>query len=321
MLYLPHAVQADTIYNGPGSQDYSYLVPGLYYLINGAPSTGYPAGMGGPSDGFIGMIRQITGPTALGGGLSASGYKTCSSIPATGSASMTEAEGTFTMTFSTPVKVIPTGYTGANGSAKFDKRVEVAFNGTDFMIIEFNCDSTVGWLRFADNQEISGGSTANARHMEMFYDTTTASAVKLELAMYYEPTNGNNEYFRAFFETSSTTDFKYWITRVGSDDGGSSYTGFRIALSGSTSSNNANVFMHIGNEANSITTQNTDGALTTGNGDISCMDISDALSIVEDAGACGSLAITSVPTFNIDTDGNMSMSDVYTNVKPSMTAL
>lgn len=80
----------------------------LYWLINDPPHSGYPSGFDGPEDGLLGMIRQITGPTASGLGLYSNGISSSADIPSTGNVNMTENNGTFTMYFKTPGKTIPT---------------------------------------------------------------------------------------------------------------------------------------------------------------------------------------------------------------------
>lgn len=284
------------------------LVPFLYWLINGPPSTGYPSGYSGPDSGFLGMIRQMTGATALGGGLYSAGYVNCTDIPSSGTYNHVEGSDTFAMTFEAPTKVIPTGFTGADGSTKFSKRVSVSYNSTNFFEIEFNCNATIGWIRFADNNEISGGSVAATRNIEAYYDTNTTSAVKLELAMYYEQDASNKEYMIAKFETSSATAFKVWLTRAARVGGSNS--AFRVAINGNKSTSYANVLMEYENASfTDSTAAYTDagGIESATGGDVQCLDLSDISNIVDGGANCGGLTLAAPSNFYIDTDGDMSI--------------
>jgi hypothetical protein len=118
----------------------------MYWVINGPPNGVYPEGHDGPPGGLLGLIREITGPNALGGGLMSAGYTSCTAIPSSGSVSMTDEQGTFTMIFAIPRKTIPAGWPGAGET--YEKRVIVKFDGTTFMDIEFNCSTEAGWMRF-----------------------------------------------------------------------------------------------------------------------------------------------------------------------------
>lgn len=301
----------------------------LYQLVNGTSAASYAGGNGGPTDnsnrpiGFVGIVRMITGADALGGGLASCGYTACSSIPSTGSCSMTDAEGTFVMSFSTPTKVIPTGHTGADGSTKYDKRVAVSINGTNFMAIEFNCTATVGWLRFASPDEVTGGATTNARHMEMYYDTNSPSAAKLDLAMYYNQTNGDDEYFQAKFSTDSTSTFDLWITRSAEESGVKN--GFRVGMRGNSSTKKASVFMlyQDNNNWNNAATGHADGnevRVSAGAGDVMCIDYSTSTPSAVD-GSCASLSINAPGTHLINSGGDMSINSTTATMSGAMTGL
>lgn len=294
----------------------------MYFLINGAPN-GYPAGMDGPEGGFLGMIRQVTGPTALGAGLRTAGYSACNDIPASGSAEMVEeGNGTFSMFFEPPLKTIPTGYTGAGTT--FEKRVVVQFDGTTFFNIEFNCSTTVGWIRM--NMGENNPTSGTQRNIEVFYDTTDSTNAKLELYMFNEPglTTGN-EYFVAKFQTLSSSVYKFWIVRAQNKTG--NIYGFRAAVHGDTSTDNANAFFM--SESTTIDDTST-GHTDTGNidsasgGDVQCIDYTTPASPGAGAG-CGSLAldadagtpiINSGTGFHIDWTG-----DAAGGLKNDMTTL
>lgn len=301
----------------------------LYQLVNGTSDASYAGGHGGPTDnsgrpiGFVGIVRMITGTDALGGGLASCGYTACSAIPSTGSCSMTDSEGTFLMTFGTPTKVIPTGHTGADGVTKYNKRVAVAINGTNFMAIEFNCNSTVGWLRFASPDEAVTGVTTNARHIEMYYDTNSSASTKLDLAMYNNQSNGDDEYFQAKFQTDSATTFDLWITRSAEETGVKN--GFRVGMRGNSSTKKASVFMHYqdNNNWNNVATGHADGdevRVSAGAGDVMCIDYSGASPSAVD-GSCAGLSINAPGTPLINSGGNMSINSTTVNMSGAMTGL
>ena len=297
----------------------------MYFLINGAPNNTYPTGMSGPEGGFLGMIRGITGPKALGGGLKTAGYSACTDIPATGNASMTDTDGTFKMYFETPIKIIPTGYTGANGTTKFEKRVTVQHNGTTFMNIEFNCANTVGWMRMAMGD--SGVSSGTLRHIEVYYDTQVSTNAKLELYMTNEPgvgsTNGN-EYFVAKFQTMTSSTYKFWIIRSQNKTG--AINGFRSAAYGDTSSKSINAFMMFESTTldNTTTHHNDNGNITAaGGGDVQCINYTTPGTPVAGSG-CGSLTLTDAGAPIIDAADGLSIkwaADTTNGLKNDMTAL
>lgn len=293
----------------------------MYMLINGPGANGYPDGMDGPEDGFLGMIRDITGPDALGGGLLEAGYSSCSDVPTTGNYSMTDDEGTFKMYFETPVKTIPTGYTDAG--ATFDRRVVVQFDGTTFMNIEFNCDSTVGWMRMSmgDTGMVSG----TLREIEVYYDTETAADAHLELYMTYEPgtdSSNGNEYFIAKFETLSSSTYKFWIIR--SVDADSGDNGFRAAAYGDSSTDVVNAYMKFASAITDTSTDHTDNG-TISTGDVACIDYSAPASATDGGSGCASLTLDSTAGSPIsDSSDGFSISwagDTTNGLKADMTAL
>ena len=245
------------------------MIRGLYMLINGPGSNGYPAAFtGSPDNGLLGVIRQITGEDALGGGLSSAGYSKCAMVPSTGETSMTEDDGSvFRMVFSTPIGTIPTGYTGAGET--YDKRVVVQYNGTTFMNIEFNCDTNVGWVRFNEHD------ASPARNIEAYWDTESATATKLEMYMHYEAgvsTDNGNEYFTAKFETATDNKFKYWIVRSVADSS-SGTSGFRAAAYGDSSTRVVNGFLlYKAGAITDTTTDHTDNNNVTTIGAVECLD-------------------------------------------------
>jgi len=293
----------------------------MYFLINGAPN-GYPAGMDGPEGGFLGMIRQITGPTALGGGLREAGYSVCTDIPATGNASMVEeGNGTYKMFFETPQKTIPAGYTGAGST--FEKRVVVQFDGTTFFNIEFNCATSIGWIRM--NMGESNPTAGVQRNIEVYYDTQDSANAKLELYMVNEPglTTGN-EYFAAKFQTLSSSTFKFWIVRSQNKTG--NIFGFRASVHGDTGSKNLNAFfLSESSSLNDTSTNHTDNNDITAasGGDIQCLDYSAPDTPVAGTG-CSSLGLTDAGAPVNDSAGGFSISwtgDTSNGLKNKMTAV
>ncbi|MEK6626215.1 MAG: hypothetical protein AABY86_14690, partial [Bdellovibrionota bacterium] len=279
----------------------------------------------GPTDedgralGFLGMVRMITGADALGGGLTSCGYSVCADIPSSGSCSMTEDIGTFAMTFGTPTKVIPTGHTGADGSTKYQKKVSVAINGTSFMIFEFNCSATIGWMRFTDPDASSGGSTATSRHIEMYYDTNTAASTKFEMGMYYNPAGGiTDEYFQVKFQTDTSSTFDLWLTRSAEQAGVKQ--GFRVGMRGNSSTKQASVFMFFQDlDWTNASTAHTDNNNIAATGDIMCVDYLGTPTAVD--GSCAGLSINAPGALLINSGGDMSINSTVVDLIGSMTAL
>lgn len=283
--------QANASITGEGYDD---LVRFLYMLINGPTSNGYPSDYdsGGavtsvlPS-GFLGMIRTITGTSALGGGLIEAGYSTCASIPADDSNyTMTEEDGSqFKMYFETPLKTIPTGYTGAGGT--FDKRVVVRYRSSGggtyatFFNIEFQCDTNVGWLRFFDN---NAASSTVARHIEVFWDTQSSTAAKMEMYMVYEPGGGSaSEYMLIKFATDTGNIFKFWIVRAEDD---TSDTVMRAIAEGNSSTFLVNTYLYLNTDISNTSTSLTEGAGdVTGTGNLQCLDMTDVASVTDSGDA------------------------------------
>ena len=292
----------------------------LYWLINGPPSAGYPSGFDGPEDGLLGMIRQITGPEALGNGLSSNGYSVCADVPSTGNASLVEGADTFTMYFKTPTKTIPTGYTGAGGT--FSKHVTVQFNGVTFMNIEFECDTNVGWLRFFDNQSYATPSTA--RHIEVYWDTESADDTQMDLTMYYEQglsSGSGNEYFTAKMQTETGSKFKIWITRAVDYTGTGSDQGFRAALYGSTADDIVNAYMRNVTDITDTSTDFTDNGDITSVGDLQCIDFNDGGTATDATGSCTALTLTSAGAPIIDSTGDVSVNWVASSMTGKMSAI
>ncbi len=290
----------------------------LYMLINGPGDNGYPTGMDGPDGGFLGMIREITGPTALGGGLANGGYTNCTDLPSTGETSMTDMGGTFRMVFGTPTKTVPSGYTGAGST--FEKRVTVQFDGTTFMNIEFNCNTNVGWLRFNE----PGQSTS--RNIEVYWDTESSTASKLELYMFYETgldTAYGNEYFVAKFATEADNKYKFWIVRSVDKTGTSNDEGFRAAAYGDATNNVVNAYIKWVQNITDTTTDHNDNGLIS-SGDVECLDVSNPLSITSST-ACGSLTLDATAGSPIiDSGDGFSISwaaDTTNGLKADMSAI
>ncbi len=296
----------------------------FYWLVNGPPGGSYPIGFDGPEEGFLGMIRELTGEDSLGGGLAASGYTECTDIPATGTASLVETDGTFVMTFSTPQKTIPAGWTNAGSS--YEKRVVVTFDGTTFMDIEFNCSSSAGWIRFFEPDELPG----EARHIEAYYDTTDSDNSMLELYMYYHPAGGSlDEYFITKFLTEPGNLYKIWITRSARQ--GASWSGFRTAIYGNTALTGpgaggvANAFIiedRVGaadDNTTAVTADNDDVTL----GDIDCIDFNGGGTALNGTTTCAtnSLTLSEAGAPILAPSGDFSIDWVANSLQGSMTVL
>ncbi len=310
--------------------DQNEMIRFMYWLVNGPPGGTYPTGLSGPDEGFLGMIRDLTGVNALGGGLADAGYTECSLIPDTGSAEMVDTEGTWTMTFATPIMTIPTGYPGGGGN--YAKRVEVQFDGTLFMYIEFECDSEAGWIRFFEPME----PAATARNIEVYYDTTDSDNTMLELYMYYEPGVAPTlqEYFMAKFSTAANGIYNIWITRSGYEDQGSgpTWSGFRTVIHGSTALTgpgaggvaNAFIFQGLVTETSTAVTADTGTVFT---GDIDCIDFNgggtalDAGPSTTDTCTANSLTLSEAGAPILDGTGDFSVNWVTTSIEGAMTTL
>lgn len=318
------------------------MVRFMYFLINTGPPSGTvgvnsngwwddfqgPTNNAGTATGFLGMIAEIMGPDALGGGLSDGGYSTCSSLPATGSTAMVEGSGdTYTMTFGTPGKSVPSGYTDKNdaisaGTGSYEKRVSVAFQAsgsgtnTTFMDVEFNCSNESGWLLFFE----PGVAQASARNIEAYYDTTTSTAALMELAMYYDGGSAD-ERFLVKFATESSTVYNFSLTRVETTG---SVQGFRIAVRGDTSSpKSATAFMlfESGTFADTATTVTAGSSVMSG-GDLNCLTYDAATEVASGvSGACSSLSLTAAGAPAISSGGDFSISWVGNSLKSSFSAL
>ncbi|MBN4080049.1 hypothetical protein JYT31_00130 [Beggiatoa alba] len=302
------------------------LIRFLYWLINGPPATGYPAGYSGPPNGLLGMIRAITGPTALGKGLKSNNITVCTDIPSTGSVSMVEGTGTYKMHFKTPSKAIPTGYTGAGGT--FAKHVTVQYNDVTFMNIEFQCSTNVGWLRFLDNADFATPTTA--RHIEVYWDTETSTDTVVDLYMYYEQgesSSGGNEYFTARMQTEASSKFKIWVGRAVNATGTDNDQGFRAALYGSTADDVINAYMLYssglsgGLGITDATTDFTDDGNVNVVGDLQCIDFNDGGIATESVAGCTSLTLTTPSVPIIDSAGNFSINWIAATMKSKMSTV
>jgi hypothetical protein len=297
----------------------------MYWVINGPPGGSYPPGRGGPPDGLLGLIREITGPDALGGGLMSVGYTSCTSLPSSGSVSITETEGTFTITFGTPTKTIPAGWPGAGES--YEKKVTVDLDGTTFLDIEFNCATEAGWMRFFE----PGKTQATARNIELYFDTTDTNDTKLELYMYYEPNGSDsempeltNEYFIAKFDTDANNVYKIWITRTAEESG--TQSGFRITIHGSTSLAPGGLAKAHMLYKESYTDSSTDVTSDTDNittGDIDCVDFNDGGDPLDGGTTCddNGLTLSEAGAPIIDPSGDFSINWVASTLKSKMSSL
>ena len=302
------------------------MVLNLYWLIDGPPDGEYLDDFEGPENGFLGKIRDITKSTALGRGLGDAQILSCSDIPSSSDEiEMIDSDGIYKIDFETPTKIIPTGFVGANGVKKFDKRVSVSFEDNHFMDIELNCDNSSRWIRYADPEMILDESINSAQHIEAYYGANTNGSRKFEIVVSEEKINGDKEYYVAKFETiSENQEFEFWITRATEID--SSQLSYRIAGKGNYQTKQVNAYMQVqGNHVNTNITI-SDVNYIWGGGDISCIDFVDNASVVEaadPAADCADFTLREAPAMIIDSDGDMSIENTanVAKLKAALTAL
>jgi hypothetical protein len=153
------------------------------FLIIGYPSTAVynelnPSG-GPPQDGLLGIMNSMF--QGLASIASVNGVTTCESIPSTGSVtgSMTILTNTVsgTLTYGTPSKAVPTGWT--NAGTTYSKKV--SFNSDSYdLSVEFFCDRDSAYASMSVPGDTISGST---RILNLYYDTTDADALKVEFGM------------------------------------------------------------------------------------------------------------------------------------------
>ena len=163
------------------------------FLIIGYPSDAAYAELnpegGGPKNGLLGLMGDVFDGVATIA--AANGVSTCDQIPATGTLSgnvtILGASVASTVTFSTPGKVVPAGWT--NAGTAYTKKISVDA-GTTKGSIEFFCDRASAYAQF----QIPGdgdGYTGSTRTFNMYFDFEEANASKLEFAM--KVVDDNNE--------------------------------------------------------------------------------------------------------------------------------
>lgn len=280
----------------------------LYFLVAG-PSSDYT--ISGPDGGYIGLINDVIGPESLGSGLISAGITTCSEIPTSGTASLTETEGTYLMTFTTGSKTIPSHFV-SNASETYDKRVSVSLNGDDFMIAEFKCSEeglTIGYLRMDMNSDFTGG---DALAFETYYlQNSNTNAINLD---FFQTSDGSEgEKIAVRFETSDGDTFKLWLVRTVTSGGGPA----TLALTGKKSENLAQISMEIDSTANG--TSNTDEAYTISSSGTSgsatyfseCINMESNSTSTSCTGA--GLTLSDPGTWNLGAGANsFYMQDIYT---------
>lgn len=196
----------------------------LYQMVNGD---------GASEEGFIGMIRDIIGPNALGGGLEAAGATSCDTIPTSGTYSLVDEGGTFNMYFGAGTLTVPARFS-QNGGAAMNKRIEVsnAGMGGNFFIAEFSCSSSStvisGYIRMNSSEEDldqqvidqEGSLVANThagndtRSMETYFEFDSATDV-IDMDFYMTATSGMGsiEKFALKASVLGDSEFKFWGIR------------------------------------------------------------------------------------------------------------
>jgi len=184
-----------------------------------------------PVNGMIGIVKTVMAQieSVL---TSQAGITACSGIGTSGNYSVTDDDfGAIIVTLGTPVKVIPTGHTGADGTTKYAKRISMTSGGVNFGVIEFECDTTQGY--FAVNFGADGPSSDNAsnRIIEFYFDNASTGVVA-DFFMRHDPTNER-------MATHLTTDnsaqtFAYIMVRVSGS--GVSFNANRMSVNGTFTS-------------------------------------------------------------------------------------
>ena len=240
---LAQAQSAETL--DPSSLDLSQaggranFIRFLYIMIAGG-NDDYEVS-GGPEGGFVGIINQVTGANALGGGLSSCGYDACTDLPTTGSCEMTEEDGNvYEMTFSAGSKTVPSHFSSSAGET-FDKRVVVTLNDEEFMNAEFICEAsataTTGYIRMSMADE--GSDTA--RGFETYYQSDSeTSANYVDFFMLFP--DSTDEKMAARLATADGDEFRMYIVRT-VDSGGISTA---VGVHGKKSTNLAAINMVAG---------------------------------------------------------------------------
>ena len=175
---------------------------GTYYLIVGRPAD-YPAEKVSsvvPASGFLGLVNDFTGNSAVGGKLREAGHTECRNFPNNGQLEHTEGSHAYKILFKPAIKNIPPDW--QDGGTAFEKRIEVERDGTKTMVGEFHCSSSTisGYQRLRNPFPI--GNT----ELELFYQSVTATgATRLAFYVTYHdvgtaPSSGVSQRLAAHFE-------------------------------------------------------------------------------------------------------------------------
>ncbi|MBI3295335.1 MAG: hypothetical protein HYZ71_11475 [Deltaproteobacteria bacterium] len=286
-----------------GYEQLANAVRMLFFLIAGFPDDAtYTALTGGgdgpPKNGMVGFINDIT--SMVGQAVSVT---TCAELPSSGDYDLSGEEGTFTLSFSTPDRTIPTGYTGA-GSA-YEKKMAVALNGSTVMSVQFNCTNQSGYgvLNFPE----TGGAY---RKINIVYENITGP--KADFSMHY---NTENERFQMHLESSlSDNTYWYYMNRAATADSGSGVSGARVYVKGSATGNKATTLFQSINAAsmsalaadsNASSTSLTGGS-SSETGFLICVDLTSPADSA--LGACSGLSLGAPSATFFDSSGVYSIS-------------
>lgn len=221
----------------------------LYTLLNG-PSDQFQIS-GEPTQGLLGVLNDET--SVIAAGLRANAYTSCATVPTTGSLTLQEGSDTYSLTFGTTTRSMPTSFS----TATLTKKIRVLKNGSLHLIAELACgDSTVVSSYFR--------LTTDLREIEVYAQTDSSSnASQIE---FYATASGGA--WAARFKTDGS-DFSLWLTRPSLSE-----TSVSLGVRGNRNLNLAHVRTHSGalSDTTSITssTHETCVDLTAGASAATC---------------------------------------------------
>ncbi|MDA8793046.1 hypothetical protein N9N67_07365 [Bacteriovoracaceae bacterium] len=266
----------------------------LYFLVNG-PSSEYT--ISGPEDGYVGLINELTGVDALGGGLQSGGIETCSDIPLSGSVTMSDSDGTYIMSFSAGDKTIPSHF-GSDASETYDKKVSVSLDGTDFMAAQFKCSAASSTVTGYIRMDISDENLA----FETYYQQNESTdAVYVDF--FSSKSTGDSEKMGVRFETSDGDTFKLWLVRSVTSNGNVAL----IAVTGNKTLGLSKLNMLLDDTTNGPSNSTDITSISTGTSGtqstfVECLD----MSTNSTSSSCTSngISITSPGTWNLGSGAN-----------------
>ncbi|MBF0207759.1 MAG: hypothetical protein HQK53_12800 [Oligoflexia bacterium] len=222
----------------------------------------------GPPAGMLSLYNQIIlgyhDPdwNGVAGVLASQGYRTCESIPTTSTdisplASALTGSRTLTVTADTPIKVIPTGQTGA-GSA-YDRRLEVTFGEsglTHKFVVELKCQTAA---QVADGKiqlymAMAFTETTGTRYIEFYVDKNDLAAQKYQMFMKMDSTaTGGDQLMGLNMNINGTANTFNYDMVMTSQDTATSYTGMRFNVAGDVTNDDFTLGLQNSGELTSFT--------------------------------------------------------------------